>query len=89
MNHKEMTQHIRNRIKAAGIKARCKMQDGCSGNRVIYVFAPAYGVEFSEADQRTVRLIAKTNRLTWVQGMEINLEQMTNPNEFHFYMPEA
>ena len=49
MNHKEMTAHIRSRIKAAGIKARVRMMSGG-----IQVYTPKYGVEFSEEEQRTI-----------------------------------
>ena len=88
MNHKEMTAHIRNRIKAAGIKAKCKMQEYC-GCVVISVDVPAYEVSFNEAEQREIRLIAKVNRLTFVRGMEIQLDQMTNPKQFKFHMGAA
>lgn len=87
MDHKELTSHIRNRIKAAGIKAKCKMSISC-GNRTIRIDAPAYDVLFTEEQQREIRLIAKCNRLKWVRGLEIDIEQMTNPHEFAFYMQE-
>jgi hypothetical protein len=83
MTHKEMTAHIRNRIKVAGIKAKVKMQDGYT----ISVDVPAYGIEFTEEDQRTIRHIADCNRLTWVRGLKIDVDQMTNPHEFKFRMP--
>ena len=44
-------------------------------------------LQFSEADQREIRHIAKCNGLTWVRGLEIDVEQMTNPQSFHFYLP--
>lgn len=74
--------HIRNRIKAAGIKARVRLAPGGGS---MQVFAPAYGLVFSEEEQRQIRLIAKCNRLTLVRGMEIDIEQMTNPETFSFY----
>lgn len=83
MNHKEMTAHIRNRIKAAGIKARVKMQS----EGVVAVDVPAFNVIFSDDEQRKIRLIAQVNRLTWVRSMPININQMTNPQEFKFYIP--
>ena len=85
LNHKEMTAHIRNRIKVAGIKARVRMQD-CCGSKVLQVNAPAYGVEFTNEQQQTIRHIAKCNGLTWVRGAEIDVERMTNPHDFNFYM---
>lgn len=86
MNHKQMTAHIRNRIAHAGIKAKCKMQETC-GCKVIAVDVPAYGVSFTEAEQRAIRVIAIANKLTWVQGQPIDEFQMTNPHEFKFYLP--
>jgi len=81
LNLVEMTAHIRRRIKAAGIKARVrKLDDGC-----IQVFAPEYGVTFSDDQQREIRHIADCNRLTLVRGLPIVVEQMTNPETFNFY----
>ena len=85
MNTKQMTAHLRNRIKVAGVKARVRFwPDG-----QIQVFAPAYGVEFSEDEQRAVRHIAVCNRLTLIRAQPINVEQMTNPTEFSFYLGAA
>lgn len=85
MNHKELTAHIRNRIKAAGIKAKCKMQE-YNGCQVISIDVPEYNAEFSEEEQRQIRLIAKCNKLTFARGMEIDMERMTNPKEFKFFL---
>ena len=74
--------HIRHRVKAAGVKARVRIAPGGGSLQVV---APAYGVLFADADQREIRLIAKCNGLAWVRGVEIDIEQMTNPSEFHFY----
>jgi hypothetical protein len=84
LNHAEMTAHIRNRIKAAGIKARVRAQS--CGSASIQVNTPVYGQEFSSADQRAIRHIALCNKLTLVRGMEIIIEQDTNPFEFNFYL---
>lgn len=78
----EMTAHIRRRIKAAGIKARVRKFDD---SRTIQVNAPAFGVEFTEDEQREIRHIAVCNRLTWVRGLPIIVEQMTNPSAFDFH----
>lgn len=86
MNHKELTAHIRQRIAHAGIKARCKMQDSC-GQKVISVDVPSFDAVFSESEQRTIRVIAIANRLTFAQGMAIDEFRMTNPKEFKFYLP--
>jgi len=63
MNHKEITAHIRGRIKAAGISASCKMQEYC-GYMVVAIDVTAYEVNFTEEEQREIRLIAKCNKLT-------------------------
>ena len=79
---KQLAAHIRSRIKAAGIKARvCVAQ----GGGFVQVFAPACDVTFTEDEQREIRIIGKVNGCTWVQGMEICIEQMTNPYDFRFY----
>lgn len=81
MNHKEMTAHIRKRIKAAGIKAKVRMWHG--GH--IQVNASAYGIEFTEEEQREIRHIAICNKLTWVRDLPIDVNKMTNPHDFNFY----
>ena len=83
LTHKEMTAHIRKRIKIAGIVCKTKMAAG--GNIIVSV--PEYGVEFSEEQQRAIRHIAICNKLTWVRAMPINVDQMTNPYDFSFFMP--
>jgi hypothetical protein len=80
----QMTAHLRNRIKAAGIKARVRV---APGGGFIQVFGVTYEAEFSAAEQHTIRSIAKTNGLTFAQGMEIDVDRMTNPKTFSFYMP--
>lgn len=83
--HKELTAHIRNRLKAAGIAARCKMQDGCDGNKVIAVDVPAYDAQFTEEQQAEILLIASCNRLTFVRGLPLGVAG-TRPHSFKFYM---
>lgn len=83
---KEITAHIRKRIKHEKIKARVYMSPTGSAH-FIGVCPPAPGIEFSEHEQRTIRHIAKCNRLTWIRGMEIDVERMTNPFGMHFHMP--
>ena len=74
--------HIRRRVKAAGIAARVRI---APGGGVLQVIAPAYDVEFAPAEQREIRLIAKCNGLALVRGLEIDIEQMTDPRSFNFY----
>ena len=82
MNTTQAAAHIRKRIKHAGIKARVRV---APGGGVVQVIAPAFSVVFSEEAQREIRLIAKCNGFTWARGLEINIDQMTNPAEFSFY----
>ena len=84
MNHKEITAHIRKRIVAAGIKAKCKMQNYC-GYMVVAVDVPSYDVDFTVEQQHVIKLAAKVNKLTSAQGMAIDLDRATNPKEFKFY----
>jgi hypothetical protein len=84
MNHKEITAHIRKRIAAAGIKAKCKMQEHC-GYLVVAVDVPTFDAEFTVEQQQAIKLAAKVNKLTFAQGMAIDLEHATNPKEFKFY----
>lgn len=85
MTYKEVTKHIRNRIAASGINARVLMKRYC-GSETIHIVTPGAGFEikFTESEQREIRLIAKLNGLTLTRGMEINIERMTNPDEFVF-----
>jgi len=84
LNHKEMTKHIRTCIKRHNIKALVRIIKTC-GDKVIQVNTPKYGVEFTEQEQREIRHIAINNNLTWVRGLPIDAEQMTNPSSFNFY----
>lgn len=83
MSHKEMTSHIRKRVAASGIKARVMMRKYC-GVRGISVVVPAYEIQFTESEQRKIRLIAKVNGLTRARGMEIDIERMTDPAQVNF-----
>ena len=84
MTHKEMTSHIRNRLAAAGIKAKCKMQDYC-GHKIIAIDAPAFGVDFTETEQTAMFNIVTANRLTHIRGLEVvNNGTMTHGGKFEF-----
>jgi tellurite resistance protein len=87
-SHKELTAHFRNRLKAAGIKARCKMLTYC-GERVIRIGVPTSDGRFTDDEQRVIRTIAQVNGLTLVQGMAIDVERMTDTQEATFYMGYA
>lgn len=64
------------------------MQVSC-GDLVVAVDVPKYEVDFTDSEQRQIRLIAKVNKLTWVRGMEIDIDQMTEPKSFKFYFLSA
>jgi len=83
LTHKEMTAHVRSRIKKANIAARVQMNESC-GVLWIQIFGATFEAEFNEQEQRTIRQIAKTSGLTLAQGMEIDVEQMTNAKSFQF-----
>lgn len=83
LTHKEMTKHIRRRIRAAGIKARCRLYVACQINYIAVDGVTCEG-EFSDDDQRTIRSIAEVNGLTLARGAAIDVEQMTNSKQFLF-----
>ena len=78
----QLAAHIRGRGKASGLKARVRIAPGGGS---LQVFTPVHGMKFSEKAQREIRLIAKCNGLSWVRGLEIDIEQMTNPYDFQFF----
>lgn len=77
------TKHIRGRLKAAGIKAKCRCYLSC-GSQWITINVPTYEAEFSDQEQRSIRTIAQVNGLTFARNEAIEVERMTNPKEFHF-----
>lgn len=83
MSHKEITAHIRGRIKHAGIKARVRLYEAC-GSRFIQIAGITPDAEFTDEQQREIRIIAQVNGLTLSRGMPIDIEQMTNPKQFDF-----
>jgi len=86
MNHKEMTAHIRNRIKVAGIAAGCSKYTSCGVNW-IRVSVTSYEQDFTPCEQSRIKLIAQSNGLTLARGLPINFDNSTNPKELHFVMP--
>ena len=68
MSHKELTSHIRNRIKAAGIKARVKMNADC-GTKYITVVTPSFDARFTSEEIKTICTIAQCNKLTYVRNI--------------------
>lgn len=78
--------HIRRRIKHSGIKANVRV---APGGGAIQVYTHSFDIVFTEDQQREIRSIAKINGFTWVRGMEIIVDQMTNPQQFNFYKGES
>lgn len=70
------TKHIRGRLKAAGIKAKCRCFVACQV-QYITVNPPTFEAEFSTEEQKLILNIADCNGLTLARGAAINREQMT------------
>ena len=85
MNHLELTATVRKNIKAAGVKARCRKMFIC-GCEIIQVYTVKHGMEFTHDDQRKIKLIATSHGLTGVRGIKIDVERMTDPQLFEFYL---
>lgn len=86
MTHKQMTAHIRARIKVAEIDARVKTHEA-SGCLWIHVSVPTFDTRFSPEEQRTIQQIAKTNRLTLVQGIEIDVDRVLDmPGQTYVFL---
>ena len=86
LTHKEMTAHIRNRIKVAKIPANVRMFNYC-GVKAIKIYGKTFDTLFTAEQCLMIAQIAKSNRLTKAQGSEINLAievQLTGNNEKHF-----
>ena len=86
MNHKDMTSHIRTCIKRYGIKARVKAQKVC-GDSLISVSVPSYEAEFTADEIYNFCMAAKSNNLTFVQGLEIIPEEqklLTGKKQWNF-----
>lgn len=80
MSHKEIVMHIRKRIKREKINAHCSKYESC-GYLWVKISGATPEQRFTETEQKTLRTIAKTNGLTRAQGMEIDLERMTDPQQ--------
>ncbi len=85
LDHKQMTKHIRGRLSANGIKARCRLYTAC-GVRYIQVFPPTADALFTDEESTLIKRIAKCNKLTGARGMDID-ENIINVHggdfEFH------
>ena len=86
MTHKEMTAHIRNRLKAQRIPARVRLYTAC-GTRYIQVNTVAYEARWSDEERRAIAICADVNGLTGAQGGKIDPEleaQLSHRQAFDF-----
>ena len=77
---------IRKELKAAGIKARCRM---AYHNRCIQIYTWKYGNHFTSDEIYKFCTIAKNHGMTMVRGNEIkpdHLSQLTGHDQFDFYI---
>lgn len=74
MNHREMTKHIRGRIKAAKIPARVRLYTAC-GRNCIQVDRVTHDGVWTGSQAREINLIADVNGLTHAQGSKIDLSE--------------
>ena len=83
MNHKEITAHIRARIKKAAIKASVVKYESCGSNWIrVSVTDPE--LNFTPLEQTAIKIIATANGLTASRGLPLNMDNCVNPKEFHF-----
>jgi hypothetical protein len=82
MDHKEMTKHIRQRIKKAGIKASVSKFTAC-GTFYVRVATAKAEQQFTLEEQTLIKRIAKGNALTGARCMEIE-EEIPFGNEARF-----
>lgn len=85
MNATETAKAIREQLKAAGIKAGCRLAPN-KRRDCVQVYVPKYGMTFTDDEQRAIRTIAVNLGLTWVRGMPINVDRMTDPHQMNFYL---
>jgi len=82
MTTKEITAHIRKRLKHEGIAARVSFYKSC-GACWVKVTCPAIDSPFSDEAQATIKHVARCNHLTMSRGQAIP-EDHVNPMDFHF-----
>jgi len=90
MNHKEMTAHIRNRLKAQNVPARVKMLDAC-GVRYVTIVTPTYEFRWNAEQAKAIAICVSVNKLTCARGMAIDIDhvaqvlQNTTQYDFEFH----
>lgn len=91
MGHKELTKHLRGRLRHAGIPCRVRMEDFC-GSAAVSIITPSYDARWTAEQLREMALIAKSNRLTMSRGLPIdmdNMAQLTGSTQVNFFLPGA
>jgi len=85
-NFKQMTAHIRNRLKHERIPARVRMVTSC-GCSMIQVFGVTHDARWTPEQLAMIGRIARVNGLTFVRGIPVTEEhcaQMTDRAFFEF-----
>ena len=91
LTHKEMTAHIRKRLRVAKINARVKMDTHCGGRKIISVVTPKYDKRFTSDELRTIAAVCETNHLTAAQRSPIDPDlyaQLVGSTQFNFEFHE-
>lgn len=87
MNHKEITAHIRKRLKHANVPCRVIKDESC-GVKFVKVVVPAYETRWTSEQLSQIGLIATVNKLTFVQNMPVHdketMSQLTGATQFDF-----
>jgi hypothetical protein len=71
LTHKEMTSHIRNRLKASKIPARVRLYTACSTN-YIHIFGVKSDSVWTSKQAQEINLIAAVNNLTGARRSNID-----------------
>lgn len=69
--HKEMTAHLRKRLKANDVKANCRLYVSC-GSKWIQVYTTAAGIHFTPEESYAILELAKLFGLTFSRGLPID-----------------
>lgn len=83
MSHKEMTAQIRSALKTAGVASRVRLYAAC-GVQCVQVSVRDFQVKFTDAQQESVKDIARSFGLTGARGSAILMGVATNPDTFNF-----
>lgn len=76
---------IRAALKAAGIKAKCRVTPGASDS--VQVNVPTFEARFTDAEQGVIRRIAVDLGLTFVRSLPIPVDQPTMGLGDTYYLP--